>query len=786
MSYIEADYVPGNPTGLIVISKKTGKGTVVGVPVQIKTNDFLGLDVNGTSIPTNDNDKIFSEEQRILRVLDMMKDGNISSKKFGNSTISNSVFSIMGGPTYVRTETYLTIHAQSQNKLHEIENKFTGNLDDNVTKYSWTKMSKASPLDPKLPQKVVFKESGLGPDYFIDDPQYCGNIANEVIDPLERSGGNPYYFPENGQELVLTERFMTFFGFNGCELRAKRLPSGVYAYTINIPGLSPINAPSTKVGNFTVQWFQGNAEKNNFIKNGKNGQNPSTAIKRGLLFTKEMGDVLQVLIMFLWTKLNPGRPYTMVTCDKVVLLQCMTLYENCILTEAEGGQGVKLRNIYEYVGVNDPMQRAIDMFENEKRKIFEANNLFIQLFGLLRKNPQSLIYMAGSEASAFPSGFYDTILKDLTSINAMLQNLTPPDQRNPETVKASIEVMKTNFTFNLFIRDVSKTKIPKFQMMLAKKYTKTEEMWKGQIRPGFQRYGSEPFYLLGKNYRPSAAMAAGGGSIVGGSIMGGSQNLIMYGGAIEDDLDQIVGLRELLQFYEGTAPFYDPDPDNVIPNDPEDPNTLYHVDPVNLYEPLAHDIHAVLSSKGLEMYYMEFINEIFFNYYLLNAVLYSDTGLVQLIDDIIANDIVIPVPSQQLGSDINPMRTIEPQAEYQPTVDMTVPSQQLGSDINPTGTIEPHVEYQPTVETSNNFVRVAPNRQIEPAFKRGRNLSDELSGESDENQQNLSAKKRAISVGGKRRTLKRRRKQKKTKGRKQNKKSKKGKRSPKKTRKSRK
>jgi hypothetical protein len=768
MSYIEADYVPGNPTGLIVISKKTGKGIVVGVPVQIKTSDFLALDIDGTSIPTNDNDKVFSEEQRILRVLDMMKDGNISSKKFGNSTISNSVFGIMGGAAYVRPETYMTIHSQSQNKLHEIEDKFTGNLDDNVTKYSWTKMSKASPLDPKLPQKVVFKESGLGPDYFIDDPQYCGNIANEVIDPLERSGGNPYYFPENGQDLVLTERFMTFFGFNGCELRAKRLPSGVYAYTINIPGLSPINAPSTKVGNFTVQWFQGNAEKNNFIKNGKNGQNPSTAIKRGLLFTKEMGDVLQVLIMFLWTKLNPGRPYTMVTCDKVVLLQCMTLYENCILTEAEGGQGVKLRNIYEYVGVNDPMQRAIDMFENEKRKISEANNLFIQLFALLRKNPQTLIYMAGSEAIAFPSGFYDTILNDLTAINAMLQSLTPPDQSSVETIKASIEVMKTNFTFNLFIRDVSKTKVPKFQMMLAKKYTKTEDMWKGQIRPGFQRYGAEPFYILAKNYRPSAAMAAGG------------SNLIMYGGTIEDELDQIVGLRELLQFYEGTAPFYDPDPDNVIPNDPTNPDTLYHMAPVDLYETLAQDIHAVLSSKGLEIYYVEFINEIFFNYYLLNAVLYSDNGLVQLVDDIIANDIVIPVPSQQLGSDINPTVPIEPQAEYQPTVDMTVPSQQLGSDINPMRTIEPQVVYQPTVETSNNFVRVAPNRQTEPALKRGRNLSDELSGENQENQ---IVKKRAISVGGKRRTIKRRRKYKKTKGRKQNKKSKKVKRNPKKTRK---
>lgn len=755
MSYIEADYVPGNPTGLIVISKKTGKGTVVGVPVQIKTSDFLGLDVNGTSIPTNDNDRVFSEEQRILRVLDMMKDGNISSKRFGNSTISNSVFAIMGGSAYVRPETYLTVHSQSQNKLHEIENKFTGNLDDNVTKYSWTKMSKASPLDPKLPQKVVFKESGLGPDYFIDDPQYCGNIANEVIDPLERSGGNPYYFPENGQELVLTERFMTFFGFNGCELRAKRLPSGVYAYTINIPGLSPINAPSTKVGNFTVQWFQGNAEKNNFIKNGKNGQNPSTSIKRGLLFTKEMGDVLQVLIMFLWTKLNPGRPYTMVTCDKVVLLQCMTLYENCILTEAEGGQGVKLRNIYEYVGVNDPMQRAIDMFENEKRKIFEANNLFIQLFALLRKNPQSLIYMAGSEASAFPSGFYDTILKDLTSINAMLQNLTPPDQRNPETVKASIEVMKTNFTFNLFIRDVSKTKIPKFQMMLAKKYTKTEDMWKGQIRPGFQRYGSEPFYLLGKNYRPSAAMAAGGGSIVRGS-----QNLIMYGGAIEDDLDQIVGLRELLQFYEGTAPFYDPDPDNVIPNDPEDPNTLYHMIPVDLYETLAQDIHAVLTSKGLETYYVEFINEIFFNYYLLNSVLYRDNGLVQLVDHIVENDIVLP-------------HTLPANNEQPSDVEMTNLYQ---------STMAPPPVSQFPVQSS--FTRAVPHPQriVEPSVKRGRNLFEDL----DEDNRETQVGKRIRASGGKKRTIKCRRKQKKTKERTQNKKSKKVKRSPKKTRKSRK
>lgn len=756
MSYIEADYVPSNPTGLVVISKKNPTGKVVGVPVQIKTNDFLGLDINGTSIPTNDNDRLFSEEQRILRVLDMMKDGNISSKRFGNSTISNSVFAIMGGSAYVRPETYLTVHSQSQNKLHEIENKFTGNLDDNVTKYSWTKMSKASSLDPKLPQKVVFKESGLGPDYFIDDPQYCGNVANEVIDPLERSGINTYYFPENGQDLVLTERFMTFFGFNGCELRAKRLPSGGYAYTINIPGLSPINAPSTKVGNFTVQWFQGNAEKNNFIKNGKNGQAPSTAIKRGLLFTKEMGDVLQVLIMFLWTKLNPGRPYTMVTCDKVVLLQCMTLYENCILTEAEEGSGVKLRNIYEYVGVNDPIQRAIDMFDNEKRKIVEANTLFIQLFALLSRNPRTLIYMAGSEPTTFSSGFYDTVLNDLSAINEMLKVLIPPQQSSPETIKASIETMKSNFTFNLFIRDVSKTKVPKFQMMLAKKYTKTEEMWKNQILPGFQRYGAEPFYLLGKNYRPSAAMAAGG------SIVGEGSNLIMYGGSIEDELDQINGLRELLQFYEGTAPFYDPDPDNVIPNDPTNPDTLYHMAPVDLYETLVLDIHTVLSSKGLDAYYIEFINELFFNYYLLNSVLYIENGLGQLVDDIIANDIVLP-------------HTLPANNEQPPEVEMT---------NLPPSTIPPPVGPFPLAPVQSNFPQAVPypmapypQRVMEPAVKRGRNLFEDLDEDNRENQVG-----KRIRVSGGRKTIKRKRRLQKTKGRKQNKRSKKGKRSSKKTR----
>jgi hypothetical protein len=351
-----------------------------------------------------------------------------------------------------------------------------------------------------------------------------------------------------------------------------------------------------------------------------------------------------------------------------------------------------------------------------------------------------------------------------------LQSLTPPDQSSPETVKASIEVMKTNFTFNLFIRDVSKMKVPKFQMMLAKKYTKTEEMWKGQIRPGFQRYGAEPFYILAKNYRPSAAMAAGGGSIVGGS-----QNLMMYGGAIEDELDQVVGLRELLQFYEGTAPFYDPYPDNVIPNDSTNPDTLYHMAPVNLYETLAQDIHAVLSSKGLEMYYVEFINEIFFNYYLLNAVLYSDTGLVQLVDDIIANDIVLP-------------HTLPANNEQPPQVEMTnLPQSTMASP--PVSQFPP-----PIAPVQSSFTQAVPyqpvpypQRIVEPAFKRGRNLSDELSGENEEeNQQNLSTKKRALSVGGKKRTIKRKRKQKKTKGRKQNKKSKRGKRSSKKTRKYRK
>lgn len=758
MSNIQASYVP-NPnggTGSIVV-KKAGTANRV-----VPTSDLLDIDFNNitaTSFSNNRNDSNFTEEQKRLRILDMMKDGKVSK----GSNISGSVNAIMNliSPPY-----------DAYTRLGEIEHKFDIIMDPKMKPWSWPKISKASALNPLLPRKVVFKESGLDAEYFVDSPIFCGNFANEVVDPAGRSPiqlAKDIIFPKVGETLLLDESFLTFFGFPvGCSVQATRQTTGKYAFVINLPGLAPIT--TNPMGG--VDWFQGNVQKNNFIANG--GPNAKTAAKRGLLITKEMGDVLQVLIMFLWKLFNIPGPlnYTMVTCDKVVMLQCILLNLNCVLTAATKDNGVKLRQIHEYRPITDPRARALENFDNEKRKILEQNAKFISGFTALKARPNTNIYMAGDSPRTFSSEFYEIIERELSTINQILTVLQPSATDTPVSIDALTEGMKKSFLFNLFIRKPAN----QLKMMLAKKYTEQDTLWVnnaawagGNFQSALPNYGRDPFYSIGKI--PRFLTSRGGGG------------LVQKGGG--DDLDSTQEkVFEFLEYDFGPALYFDPNDGDrfqqIIPpqvsEDSIDAQFNFITDPVDLYETLngqiMHFLQGMFPEEDQNMYYFyEFANELYFKFYLNNMVVY-DEQLHDLINYIKENDIVIPGPGPAPAQDVVP---------------------QLGSEINPNGPIEPQVDYQPTVENSNNFVRVEPtrrqieSRQIEPAFKRGRNLSDELSGENEEeNQQNLSAKKRAISVGGKKRTIKRKRKQKKTKGRKQNKKSKRGKRSSKKTRKYRK
>lgn len=592
---IVADYKPGKGTGTgtgNIIVKRPGTTDRIISTSELLNIDFSNLDATGFS--TNNNDAAFIIEQKRLRILDMMKDGKVAK----GSNISGSIYGIMygsNGPHY----------ADAFDRLKEIEHKFDRIMDPKMTPYSWTKISKNSSLNPLLPKKVVFKESGLDGSYFIEDPVFCGNFANEVIDPAGRSPidlPKDTIFPGNNEELELSEDFLRFFGFDNCRVLATRQPNGAYAFRINLPGIPEITTNPMNMGaGLKIDWFQGNVQKNNFIAADRRA---TPAIKKGLLLTKEMGDVLQVLIMFLWKLLNntPGSlNYTMVTCDKVVMLQCILLNLNCVLTQASKDSGIKLRQIYEFRPITDPTARATEEFLNEKRKILEQNEKFISGFVSLRDRPNTNIYMAGeTNPFTFTPQFYESIRSELTELNRILDATFPlPGTVQPKVIRELTENMKKNFLFNLFIRK------PKDQlkMTLAKKYTEKDDMWKGQFQSQLPGYGKDPFYQIAKS---KFKKTQGGGIQTGGG----------------EDLSLEDKTFEFLEFDEMPAMYHDEET-------------------YNLYEHLNNNIDSLLQQKDLAEYSDSFYNELYFKFYLNNAVLYDDE-LSKLIDSITNEDFVFP------------------------------------------------------------------------------------------------------------------------------------------------
>uniref|UniRef100_A0A6C0BBP6 Uncharacterized protein n=1 Tax=viral metagenome TaxID=1070528 RepID=A0A6C0BBP6_9ZZZZ len=577
---LTADYegpVAGNDTGRIVI--RTDDGTIFR---SIETSEFFNIDFgNGPNpdligkplpytaaqiqeVPSsspNRNDDNFKVEQRQLRILDIMKDGNVPRGK----NIRNSVCPIMESEK-------LTFGA-----LDDMENKFDQIMHSNMTPYSWTKISKDSELFPLLVQRIVSKESGLDTGYFINDPFFLGNLINIVVDPAGRSpideAKGDQYFLGVGETLVLTEAFLRFFGLDECRIEATLQADGSYLFQINVPGGISINKPMTTIGTTQVKWFQGNPEKNNFIA-GLGSGTTKTNIKKGLLITKEMGDLGQVLLLFLWKLCQPPpvppnvpQLYTMSTCDNVVMLQCMLMNLNCILTSAAKEDSEKLRKIMVFRPKTNQLDITQDVFNNEKTQIIRQNQKFIETIFELVNNPLINIYAAGAGGPiTFPLDFYQAILNDLNFIQsalnfynvAFIANTDIPDpqqqpqQQNVSSLNDIISDMKKNFLFNMFIRKPK----DQLQMMMAKKYTQNDNLYKEHVTLTLVNYGKNPFYLLGKEYNarlsaPGVASAPSGGGIQ----KGGSYNLEEL--SVSEDARKAFTSLEFVDFNETPAWYYD-------------------------------------------------------------------------------------------------------------------------------------------------------------------------------------------------------------------------------------
>jgi len=560
-----------------------------------KTGDFYTLGINENTCSANSNDPIFTIEQQHLRALDCMKDGAVGTN------IANQVYGI-SYRNRLEDDGALPFDT-----LHVLENKFTTCFQNKIKKYAWTKISKDSTLEPKFSSRTIFKESGLDSEYYVDKPVFCGNFANEIIDPAGRSPirSSDIVFPTNGVELSLDESFLSFFGFINCSVKASRRGPNNYNYVINIPGLNAINTSTTMDNGIKVDWFQGNKEKNQFIsKNPILQRLPnSTAIKNGLLMTKEMGDVLQVLIMFVWSILNADKAYAMVTCDKVVFLLSMLLNLNCVLTSAlkEGGQK-KMRHIEYFEPQGYTIENAINRFNSEKSKILEENGKFITSLSILKNNPRIDIYKDGmSNPFQFNTDFYELIVEELSQLNDALNGITADSYTTPDEVDTYLESVKSNFLFNLFIRKVQN----KLKMTSAVKYSKNSNLWPQGFQSRLDGYGKKSFFDIGRR------------DYLSNQIGGDDEQM---------DVDLVGSNFTNLEFDDRPAIYYDNE--TVYTDD----KRISATDDLN-YD-LRNQIRKHIAKIGFGDYYITIRSELLYEFYLRNEVLYDD-DLYRLIDEIV-------------------------------------------------------------------------------------------------------------------------------------------------------
>ena len=603
----------------------SGGNIIVNGNTVADTRSFYSLGLDNPDIKNNDNDVEFAEEHKHLRALDGMKDGKIKHN------ISGYVYDVM----------YPGLEKRSYAKLSDLVGKFMAGFANKTTRHTWTKVSKNSPLATKLLYDNVFQDSGLDPKSFINLKKLCGNFGTWA-DPGYRDEPN-YFFPENNVKLVLAESFLRLFGLPGCRVEAKKRQGYGYEFAIHtgVDGFvieRPIDDLGLNEPVEPVEWFRGNKYKNKLINQLVNSTTINSGLRRqiidGLLKAKGMGDLLMILLMFIWKLLHPSQTYTMGTCDYVVDLQCKIIGLNCCTTRAVKKNGiVQLLAIENFEPDGDTPEKAKLRFDTEKKKILTANIAFMKsIHSMYVSSSSTLIYLGGYDNPIiFSRMFYSFILHDITAINNILKKVrvTIDSRANPatETTRINHELtdMKENFTLDLFFRKSA----DKLKLLMSKKYTKKDDKWRTAEFPTLPNYG-EPFYIIGKRITEH--------DVEQQKTEYKQQIIKLYGDLYtKRRIVKVRGVKKLvggqnndfenLEFdYKPSIVEYHLDGTEI-----DDDGTEMDIYTGDLTDSLYSKIDQILDNKILTVYRDHFLNGILYHFYLTDMVLY-DEDLYALIE----------------------------------------------------------------------------------------------------------------------------------------------------------
>ena len=538
------------------------------IKINSKKNGNPLVSTTGVMPTFNFTDQILSsmsqeKVQLVLRKLDCLKDAKEGEGITEKIDIMNKIFN-----TGISNDNKLDLNSIKQSVFKQNEDK--------IASYSWLK---SSSLNENLSFiKNVFFETGLAPKSYIKNfknPsekvfEMIGNFQNEIGDPfLRKTEDITIRYPEEvNTRLIFNESFMNYFGFLNVTYESTLVGvgknGGIYNYTYNLGNGNSYNSNNiTKVKNSGTsmnrfsssvlpkqvievcndsykiekvvtgdEYFKGNDYKNAvinaFYKNNSNNNLPE--IKRYII-GKELGDVMQILLMMVWqiTENIEKKNYCMVSLDSIVFLLCNLLEQPCFYTHnSNKGKSVedKCYGIqYFFPTVISPSERMKMRFEQKYNEIF-SNNLKIKNF-LNRIFIEGIIYVGSTavdyksdrlKRSIIEKNFIGPINDTITKISEDLENFYNGLKNSDNIQEYDLMTMNKDYLLLPFI-GVIQSNAKNTKKTISKYYLK------GDIRN--YTYNLPLVYTDGKNYSfKDLFLKLKSGSLRGGTITEEANNIV--------------------------------------------------------------------------------------------------------------------------------------------------------------------------------------------------------------------------------------------------------------------
>ncbi len=269
-------------------------------------------------------------------------------------------------------------------------------------------------------------DAGLGLDTLFPSPTYdytkiLIETFGKYIDPSTGGRDAKTSFPPNPIPLILTQDLFNAFGYSGntaCNLpKATNMGSDRYDYEIKLVDMRQNITNNGKIGRVNdgniTKFFGGNAEKSKLLNNGSG----NSLLKQQVIVGKGLGDKLQVIILWIRSKITKSGNTGIATCDEVVALLCIILQLPFFLTSTSRDRdNVKIDEVLFYNPGGQDEGVAKKRYDEEYRKVLKSYTDIIMLITKLKEYKIPVIASGGgTELLVIPPEFYDAMSADLSN-----------------------------------------------------------------------------------------------------------------------------------------------------------------------------------------------------------------------------------------------------------------------------------------------------------------------------------------------------------------------------------